>query len=124
MAPDLLALMAVIGALEFGGELAAARWRVALRALSSPERVDFATWRKLQGLTRAVSLGDDAPRALAADRALYDRRRAIVLGTPMTKRQLVIAVAGYAALVAALVAAMLLVAHEPGADISALLLRG
>lgn len=121
---DLLALMAVIGALEFGGELAAARWRVALRALSSPARVDFATWRKLQGLTRTVAPGDDTPRTVAADRALYDRRRAIALGTPMTRRQLAIAIAGYAALVAVLVATIRLVAHEPGADITALLLGG
>lgn len=121
---DLLALMAVIGALEFGGELAAARWRGALRAMSSPHRIDFATWRKLQGLTRTVAAGDDAPRALAADRALYERRRTIALATPMTRRQLALAIAGYALLVAVLLAIMLLVAHEPGGDISAFLLRG
>ena len=120
---DLLALMAVIGALEFGSELAAARWRAALRGLAKPERVDFATWRKLQGLTRAVASGDDTPRALAQERAVYDRRIAIALGQSMTRRQLVIAIAGYAALVAALIATMMLVSDVPGADISAMFLR-
>jgi Zn-dependent protease len=120
---ELLALLAVIGAMEFGGELAAARWRVAMRGLSKPERLDFETWRKLQGLTRAVAAGDDSPRALAQDRALYDRRRAIALGKPMTRRQLAIAIAGYAALVAALLATMLVVRDVPGADVSAMFLH-
>lgn len=121
---DLLALMAVIGAMEFGGELAAARWRVALRALDRPERIDFATWRKLAGYTRTVGKGDDTPRVIGQERALYERRRAIALGTPMTRRQLAVAIAAYTALVAALIATMMLVRHVPGADISALFLRG
>ena len=99
----LLALVIAVGALEFAGEVAATRRRACLRALRCAPDLEFAWWHRLQSLARTVTQGQDAPRALAAAQATFERTRAVLRGRSMTSRQLALWSVLYVVLAVALV---------------------
>ena len=84
----LLALLIGVGALEFATEAAAAHRRRCFAALSCAPQLDFAHWYRLQSLARTVGAGQDTPRALASERAGFERAAAMLRGRPMSPRRL------------------------------------
>lgn len=109
---ELLVLIGIVGLLELGDRLAAATYGPALALLARP--LSAADHDHFAHHTAFVESERDTPARREVREQLFTRRKAEAEQTPMTFGQAVVVLAGYVALVGALVAVLYLTADIAG----------
>lgn len=110
---ELLVLVGILGLFELGNRLAAATYGPALALLARP--LSAADHEHFAHHTAFVEPERDTPARREIREQLFTHRKAEAEQTPMTFAQAVVVLAGYVALVAALVAVLYLTADIAGA---------